>query len=479
MQVPLNWADVTSKKISITVLRIRSASQKDRIGSLVINPGGPGGSGIQYSLDAALDELPDAILDRFDIVGFDPRGIGLSSPIQCINDKEKDAELNLPADPISNAQWQAEIADATKVAQDCYTAYGSDLTYYSTAETARDMEALRAKLGDPKLTYLGYSYGTLIGAEYASAYPDKVRALVLDGAVDPTISSVDQDKTQSAGFQLAFSHFAASCTAKGSSCKLGSDPQQYVLNLMAKAAAHPIASGDAKDKRTADDGAVLLGVISALYDESEWPDLTTALVDANKGDASGILSLDDEYNERDADGTYTNLEDANATIGCADTTDRLTVAQARELQPQWRASNPIFGGVRGIQPWVLQFVESPARPTHHRREQGRRTDLGHRHNRRPGDTDLGRSTPRRTARVGPAAGLAGRRAYRLPQDDVHHQRREPLPDQPNAAGDRSDLPSGLVLARQQRRHVRLAVAVPAGDFVRGCIHDDLDGVALL
>jgi pimeloyl-ACP methyl ester carboxylesterase len=344
MQVPLNWADVTSKKISITVLRIRSASQKNRIGSLVINPGGPGGSGIEYSLDAALDELPDAILDRFDIVGFDPRGIGLSSPIQCISDKEKDAELNLPADPMTDAQWQAEIADATKVAQDCYTAYGSDLTYYSTAETARDMEALRAKLGDPKLTYLGYSYGTLIGAEYASAYPDKVRALVLDGAVDPTISSIDQDKTQSAGFQLAFSHFAANCTAKGTSCKLGSDPQQYVLNLMAKAEAHPIASGDAKDKRTADDGAVLLGVISALYDETEWPDLTTALVDANKGDASGILSLDDEYNERDTDGTYTNLEDANATIGCSDTTDRPTVAQARELQPGWRASNPIFGG---------------------------------------------------------------------------------------------------------------------------------------
>ncbi len=299
MQVPLNWADVTGKKISITVLRIRSASQKNRIGSLVVNPGGPGGSGIEAALSFAVDEFPDAILNRFDIVGFDPRGIGLSDPIQCITDKQKDAELNLPADPKTAAQWQAEIADATKVAQECYTEYGSDLTYYSTAETARDMEALRAKLGDPKLTYIGYSYGTLIGAEYASAYPDKVRALVLDGAVDPTISSIDQDKTQAAGFQLAFSHFAASCTAKGSSCKLGSDPQQYVLNLEAKAAAHPIPSGDSSDKRTADDGAVLLGVISALYDETQWPDLITALADANKGDASGILSLDDQYNERE------------------------------------------------------------------------------------------------------------------------------------------------------------------------------------
>jgi pimeloyl-ACP methyl ester carboxylesterase len=345
MQVPLNWADVTSKKISITVLRIRSASQKNRIGSLVINPGGPGESGIvDYALPAALDELPDAILDRFDIIGVDPRGIGLSSPIQCITNKQKDAELNLPADPTTDAQWQASIADATKVAQECYTAYGANLTYYSTAETARDIEALRAKLGDPKLTFLGYSYGTLIGAEYASAYPDKVRAMVLDGAIDPTISSTDRDKTQAAGFQLAFSHFAASCTAKGTRCKLGSNPQQYVLNLMAKAAAHPIPSGDAYDKRTADDGAVLLGVISALYDQTQWPDLITALVDANKGEASGILSLDDFYNERNADGTYTNIEDASATIGCSDTTVRPTVAQARELQPGWRATNPLFGG---------------------------------------------------------------------------------------------------------------------------------------
>ena len=344
MRVPLNWADVTSKKISITVLRIRSASQHDRIGSLVINPGGPGGSGIDAALSLAVDELPAAILDRFDIVGFDPRGIGLSDPIQCITDKQKDAELSLPADPTTDAQWQASITDATKVAQNCYTEYGGDLTYYSTAETARDMEALRAKLGDPKLTYLGYSYGTLLGAEYASAYPDKVRALVLDGAVDPTISPTEQDKTQAAGFQLAFSHFAASCTSKGASCKLGSDPQRYVLDLMAKAAAHPIPSGDANDKRTADDGAVLLGVISALYDQTQWPDLITALVDANKGDASGILSLDDSYNERSADGTYSNIEDANATIGCADTPQRPTVAQARALQPQWRAGNPLFGG---------------------------------------------------------------------------------------------------------------------------------------
>jgi pimeloyl-ACP methyl ester carboxylesterase len=343
MQVPLNWADVSSSKISITVLRIRATSQHDRIGSLVINPGGPGGSGVEAALDLAVDELPSAILDRFDIVGFDPRGIGLSHPLQCITDKQKDAELELPADPTTDAAWQAELTDSTSVANECYKAYGANLTYYSTAETVRDMEALREKLGDAKLTYLGYSYGTLLGAEYATAYPDKVRALVLDGAVDPTISTVDQDKAQAAGFELAFSHFAQACTQQ-KSCKLGSDPQQFVLTLMAKAAANPIASGDSKDKRKAGDGAVLLGVISALYDQTQWTTLTTALVDANKGDASGILALDDAYNERSPDGTYSNIEDADAAIGCSDETQRPTVAQARALEPQWRASNPLFGG---------------------------------------------------------------------------------------------------------------------------------------
>ncbi|MGH3266689.1 MAG: alpha/beta hydrolase, partial [Trebonia sp.] len=344
MKVPLDWANPTNgKTVSITVLRIRSASEHDRIGSLVINPGGPGGSGVEAALDLAASELPQAILDRFDIVGFDPRGIGLSHPLQCIPAKEKDADLNMPADPVTAAQWNANVAEARKIADECYSIYGNDLTYYSTAETVRDMEALRAKLGDAKLTYLGYSYGTLLGSEYASAYPDKVRALVLDGAVDPTIDTLDQDKTQAAGFALAFSHFAASC-GKKSSCPLGSDPQVWVKNLMAKANAEPIPSGDSKDDRVAKGGAVLLAVISALYDETQWGQLATALSDASNGDASGVLALDDQYNERQPDGTYSNIEDSNAAIACADDTERPTEAQARALQAQWRASDPLFGG---------------------------------------------------------------------------------------------------------------------------------------
>jgi pimeloyl-ACP methyl ester carboxylesterase len=344
MKVPLDWSRPDGgKTVSITVLRVRSSSQHDRIGSLVINPGGPGGSGLEAALELAAEGLPQEIVDRFDIVGFDPRGVGDSDPITCIPAKEKDADLNLPADPSTDAQWNVTVAEDQKIADECYATYGSDLTHYSTAETVRDMEALRAKLGDAKLTYLGYSYGTLLGAEYASAYPDRVRALVLDGAIDPTISTLTQDKIQAEGFELAFDHYAASCEQQ-SSCPLGKNPVAFVQNLMTTSDVHPIPSGSAKDTRVVKGGAVLLAVISALYDKSQWSDLTSALRNAENGDGSGVLALDDQYNERNPDGSYSNIEDANSAISCADTTDRTSVAEARALQPQWRAAAPLMGG---------------------------------------------------------------------------------------------------------------------------------------
>jgi pimeloyl-ACP methyl ester carboxylesterase len=358
MTVPLDWNNPGNEKtVAITVLRVRAASQHDRIGSLVINPGGPGGSGVEAALNLAVSELPQAILDRFDIVGFDPRGVGLSDPIHCIPNKEKDAQLNMPPDPTSDAQWNATVAEAKKVADECYAIYGNDLTFFSTAQTVRDMEALRAKLGDPKLTYLGYSYGTLLGAEYASAYPGKIRALVLDGAVDPTIDSVQQDKTQAAGFQLAFQHYAAHCVQH--SCDLGPNPQNFIQDLMAKADAHPIPSGNKSDPRVAQAGAILLAVISALYDESQWDQLTTALVAASHGESSGILELDDQYNQRQPGGTYTNIQDANVTIGCADETQRPSVEQARALQATWRADNPLFGGSAAASLFLCSLWKAP------------------------------------------------------------------------------------------------------------------------
>jgi pimeloyl-ACP methyl ester carboxylesterase len=361
MTVPLDWARAgDGRTVGLSVIRIRSSKQHDRIGSLVVNPGGPGVSGLEFALEAAADELPQAILDRFDIVGFDPRGVGLSSPISCIPDAQKDAELTEPADPASQAQWDAEVAESQRDANECYAKYGSSLTYYSTAETVRDLDALRAKLGDTKLTYLGYSYGTLLGAEYASAYPTRVRALVLDGAVDPTLSTTADSLAQAQGFQLAFNDYATACVKE--KCELGPDPAGFLAKLESAADAHPIPSSDKADKRVAGSGAVQLAAVSALYDQTEWDTLTQALVDASKGDSAGVLSLDDQYTERNSDGTYDNVEDANDTIGCADTPDRPTVAQARALQPQWAKIAPFLGGSQAAGLYTCSLWKAPADP---------------------------------------------------------------------------------------------------------------------
>ncbi len=361
MTVPLDWSHAgDGRTVGLTVVRIRSSKQHDRIGSLLVNPGGPGVSGIEYALEAAADELPQAILDRFDIVGFDPRGVGLSSPISCIPNAQKDAELKEPADPISQTAWDAQVADTQRTANECYAKYGSALTYYSTAETVRDLDALRAKLGDAKLSYLGYSYGTLLGAEYASAYPTRVRALVLDGAVDPTLNTSADDLAQAGGFQLAFAHYAAACAKEGSSCKVGPDPNAFLAKLLARADAHPIPSSNHSDKRVAKSGAVLLAVLSALYDQTEWTTLTEALSDASHGDAAGVLSLDDQYTERDSDGSYANVEDANEAISCADTPDRPTVTQARALQPQWSKIDPLLGGSQASGLYSCSLWKAPA-----------------------------------------------------------------------------------------------------------------------
>ena len=419
MTVPLDWAQAgDGHTLGLTVIRIRSSKQHDRIGSLVINPGGPGVSGLEYALEAAADELPQAILDRFDIVGFDPRGVGLSSPLTCIPDQQKDRELDEPADPASQTQWDAEVAETQSVANECYAKYGSSLTYYSTAETVRDLDALRAKLGDPKLSYLGYSYGTLLGAEYASAYPTRVRALVLDGAVDPTISTTDDALAQAGGFQLAFNDYAASCVKQN--CKIGPDPATFLADLESKADAHPIPSSDKSDKRVAGSGAVQLAVVSALYDETEWDTLTQALIDASKGDAAGVLGLDDEYTERNSDGTYSNVEEANDAIACADTPDRPTVAQARALQPQWAKLDPLLGGSQAAGLYSCSLWKAPADPpipiTNQQRPDGARG----RDDARPGDAHHGRGALDGGARNRRPARVGRRRAHRLPEDDLRH-----------------------------------------------------------
>jgi len=340
LSVPRDWAAPNDgQKFDLALLRARSQHQSKRIGSLVINPGGPGGSGVETAAFLPL-ELPQAIMDRFDVVGFDPRGVGHSSPsLRCLTDADLDTTFGGDGDPTDQAGFDALTALWQRIGQQCQARYGDTLGKFSTRQAARDMEALRAALGDPKLTYLGWSYGTLLGAVYAQLYPKNIRAFVLDGAVDPTLNSVDGSHSQLTGFEHAFDQFAAWC--KENTCPAGPDARTSVKDVLATARTAPVA-GPGGRKATA--GWIITGVSEAMYAKQLWPNLGQAIADLAAGKATRIFDLADEYAQRDGAGHYSNLFDAFTTIGCDDDAGRLTVAQIRAYQTQWRTEFPLFGG---------------------------------------------------------------------------------------------------------------------------------------
>jgi pimeloyl-ACP methyl ester carboxylesterase len=205
-----------------------------------------------------------------------------------------------------------------------------------------DLDHIRAAMGDAQLNYLGFSYGTELGAAYAHLYPQKIRVAVLDGAVDPTIDYITSGAAQMQGFEDAFDQFAANCKTK-SSCKSLGDPRAVVQTLVAQANTTPIKSSRQGETRTATGGIVLLGVLSALYDESEWPVLADALQSAQQGDSKGLFTLADQYNERTSDGSYSNLTDAYTAISCNDTAPGPTDAVIAATATQWATKYPMFG----------------------------------------------------------------------------------------------------------------------------------------
>jgi pimeloyl-ACP methyl ester carboxylesterase len=343
--VPRDWhAPQSGQTFSIAMIRIRSKTQKNRIGSLLINPGGPGGSGIDtavyLSFGEALGGLPTEITNQFDIVGFDPRGVGRSDPVKCISDADQDASFAAPPDPVSQAAFDSYVALNKKIAAGCGQKYGDELALFSTEQAARDMDALRAAVGDDKLSYLGFSYGTLLGATYAQLFPTKIRAMVLDGAVDPKQTYVQGSETQAKGFERAFTNFTAWCKGAPDRCPIAPDARKAVTDALAAAEKNPVAYSDG---RKATSGWIFVAVISSLYTETGWPALAAAIDNLRRGNAKGVMDLADQYTERKPDGSYPNLFDANMAVNCADTKDAPSADEVRTLQGQWRAKYPLFG----------------------------------------------------------------------------------------------------------------------------------------
>jgi pimeloyl-ACP methyl ester carboxylesterase len=319
-------------------MRIRSDEQRDRIGSVLLNPGGPGGSGLGF-LPYIAPRL-SGLAARFDLVTFDPRGVGDSSPVECLSNEDLDATFGFDPDPVSDSAYQEAVALAKRMADGCGAKYGDALPLVSTEQAARDMDAIRAALGEAKLNYLGYSYGTLLGAVHARLFPTTIRAMVLDGAVDPQQSPVAATEGQARGFERALDNFTAWCRRDAGACPIGPDARAAITGAIDRARTAPVKRDDG---RAATSGWVLYGVVASLYSQDTWPYLAQAVANLRRGDARLILLLADSYAERDDDGDFSNLFDANLAVNCADSDQHPTVDDVRRLQGEWREKYPLFG----------------------------------------------------------------------------------------------------------------------------------------
>ncbi|MPY97841.1 MAG: alpha/beta fold hydrolase [Actinophytocola sp.] len=391
LEVPLSYENPDAETIEVGVLRTRA--QDDRIGSLLVNPGGPGVSGMEAAASLRFSPTINKLGDRFDVVGFDPRGVGASEPsVDCLTDAERDADRaddsEVDGTPQGVKEQEAEErAFARKCAQ--RTEHGEEmLANLGTRDVVKDMDILRSVLGDRKLTYLGYSYGTRIGSTYAEQFPDNVRAMILDGALDPEQELVDSLVAQGKGFGDAFAEFAKWC-AKRQDCGLGDEPAKATeryQDLVRPLIDDPVTIADGREL-SFDDATT--ATVQALYSQQLWEKLNTGLNELQRRRGEALMALADQYNERGPNGEYSDTQDAFAAIRCVDdprVTDRDTIltaqrryaqvapfldsgkpiSEARDACAFWpvpNTSEPHLPNVEGVPPaLVISTTNDPATP---------------------------------------------------------------------------------------------------------------------
>lgn len=325
LDVPVDYATPDGPMIELFIAKFNAIDQGRRIGTLFINPGGPGFGGSDYAFFAS-QVFDQELLERFDIVGWDPRGTGLSEPaIDCIDDYDR-YFFEVDSTPESDAEHQLLVDLAEEFAAECVDNNTDIIEYVGTNNSARDIDAIRRALGEDTISYFGFSYGSELGGAWATLFPDTVRAAVLDGAADPDADALESSLQQTAGFESSLATFLADCSAR-ESCAFHNDgdAEGAFDALMDRLDAEPIPSDDGRPPVNRD--VATTGVIQAMYSESYWPVLEESLAAAASGDGSGLLEFADSYYQRAPDGTYGNELEAFQAISCADTTERKTVEE--------------------------------------------------------------------------------------------------------------------------------------------------------
>lgn len=362
--LPVEYDSPDGDTTEVELARRPADDPERRIGTLFLNPGGPGGSGIDY-LAQFTSQASDELLARYDIVGFDPRGVATSDPVDCMSDEEQDEFVAADPDPDTPAEVDEFVESTKRFGKGCLATSGKLAANMSTIDVAKDLDVLRGLVGDDRLHYAGASYGTAIGATYAELFPDRVGRMVLDGAIDPTLTPRESGLAQAKGFETALRAYAKDCVDNSDSCPLGDDVEagvRRIADLLDKLDEKPLDTGD--EDRPLTRSLAFFGIALPLYDEAGWPALNVALERAFDGDGSVLLGLSDQYFQRTSSGYANNQFEAQTVVNCLDSRSEATPEEVEAAVGDFERASPTFGeifawGELGCAEWPIDPQHKP------------------------------------------------------------------------------------------------------------------------
>ncbi|MDU4692679.1 MAG: alpha/beta hydrolase [Dermabacter sp.] len=364
IEVPLKWNDPEGATLSLLLTRV-PATGDDKKGSLLINPGGPGGSGAEHVAAYGSMTISSTVRKQYDLIGFDPRGVKDSDGVQCLDDAETDEMLSTDLPDTEEGKKKAkEWSD--KLAKACKAKSSDRIQYVDTYSAARDMDVIRAAVESEKLDYLGFSYGTYLGATYAEMYPERTGHLILDGAMDPALTTNEIVAGQAAGFEQAIKDFVTWCQNERGSCPLtGSVDEgiQQLRDFMTNAGKNPIPTASG---RKLNETLASTAILTALYSNETWEYVALGIESAKANNSADVLlMLADLANEREEDGSFkSNSTFANVAVNCLDhvgvTDEKWLKAEGERLAKKYPTFGPSLGSEEdGCANWPAKPVRYP------------------------------------------------------------------------------------------------------------------------